>query len=263
MTILQGADIAYALRFLRLLTMPWEKTEAYKVGVLDKDGKILKKPSTPEEKSAYTIFHRLVFNIRKMVEVVPQGARTVARYLSALWLIRESSSSAVAEFLAESLVDEDILLNESVEVVPGEYTLNHDCVIMPNFDLVAYAGTKVTVTEMVGSIAGIPVFEAHHSDTSSKIFVSSFDLVLTEDQVASSSVALPSSPINQRDVRVFDVSDDTFRRLYNGRKKHSRWKKYLNLEDSTEKAVHDYARSKKGLVLLRSDRHGIVSLRSY
>ena len=43
MGFLRGPDFIYSLRFLRLLTMPWEKTGAFKKGIVDKNGKILKK----------------------------------------------------------------------------------------------------------------------------------------------------------------------------------------------------------------------------
>ena len=44
--LLRGADTVYALRFLRLLTMPWEKTAAFKAGVIDENGNRIKKPET-------------------------------------------------------------------------------------------------------------------------------------------------------------------------------------------------------------------------
>ena len=74
--LLRGADTVYALRFLRLLTMPWEKTAAYKAGVVDMNGERLKKPETKKEKEAYTIFHRLVFNIRRLLAKIPLGKST-------------------------------------------------------------------------------------------------------------------------------------------------------------------------------------------
>ncbi|MEK9769694.1 MAG: hypothetical protein VW683_12290, partial [Betaproteobacteria bacterium] len=74
--LLRGADTVYALRFLRLLTMPWEKTAAFKVGVIDENGNRIKKPETSEEKEAYTVFHRLVFNIRRLLAKIPLGKST-------------------------------------------------------------------------------------------------------------------------------------------------------------------------------------------
>jgi len=64
-------DLFVSYRFLKLLTTPFEKTEAFKLGIIDKNGhRILKdKSSKPEvellttkQKNAYTILHKLVFN---------------------------------------------------------------------------------------------------------------------------------------------------------------------------------------------------------
>ena len=63
-------DIAYALRFLKLLVTPWEKMNAFKYGLIDNKGKKLKKPELPIEKSVYTIFHRLVFNIKRLLNIL-------------------------------------------------------------------------------------------------------------------------------------------------------------------------------------------------
>ena len=38
----RGADIAYAFRFLKLLVTPWNKMEAFKQGIIDRDGEKLK-----------------------------------------------------------------------------------------------------------------------------------------------------------------------------------------------------------------------------
>ena len=54
--LLRGADTVYALRFLRLLTMPWEKTAAFKAGVVDMNGERLKKPETKEERKSVGLF---------------------------------------------------------------------------------------------------------------------------------------------------------------------------------------------------------------
>ena len=44
----RGADLYFVFRFLRLLTMKYEKTDAYKYGIIDKKGKPLKKSSDLE-----------------------------------------------------------------------------------------------------------------------------------------------------------------------------------------------------------------------
>ena len=80
MSFLRGADFIYTLRFLRLLTMPYEKTDAFKQGIIDRDGDKLKSPETSDEKKAYGTFHRLVFNIRRLMAKIPGGRSTIARY---------------------------------------------------------------------------------------------------------------------------------------------------------------------------------------
>ena len=66
----QAIDLFVAYRFLRILTTPWEDQEAFKLGIIDKDGKLLRKVNTltkPEEKKAFTLLHRLVFNLKRIL----------------------------------------------------------------------------------------------------------------------------------------------------------------------------------------------------
>ena len=64
-------DSVIALRILRLLTTPFDQTDAYRLGIIDEKGKELKSMSdlhTVEERDAYTLLHRLVFRLKKMLE---------------------------------------------------------------------------------------------------------------------------------------------------------------------------------------------------
>jgi len=86
-------DVVYTYRFLRLLSMKWEDTDAYKLGIIDKDGEPLKKSSelkTNEEKKAYTSFIRLVFKFKRMLSKLPAGKSAVVRYSAALALLKEN-----------------------------------------------------------------------------------------------------------------------------------------------------------------------------
>ena len=71
MGLLKAGDLFYTLRFLRLLTTPWNKTNAYKEGIVDENGKVLKKPETSKEKAVYNTFHRLVYNLKRLLNKVP------------------------------------------------------------------------------------------------------------------------------------------------------------------------------------------------
>ena len=94
----RAIDLFVTYRFIRLLTTPFEKTEAFKLGIIDKAGnRVLQKGTTlatelntPDERNAYTILHKLVFNIKKIFAKVP-GLRTkVGTYAAALFLLKDT-----------------------------------------------------------------------------------------------------------------------------------------------------------------------------
>ena len=86
----RGADLYFVFRFLRLLTMDYKKTDAYKFKIIDSKGNALRKSADLEstkEKAAYTMLHRMVFKIRRLIEKVP-GGRFIS-YAAALFLLKE------------------------------------------------------------------------------------------------------------------------------------------------------------------------------
>ena len=88
--IKQAGDLVYTFRFLRLLTTNFEDTEAFKAGIIDDKGKRLKSFSLDSMdnrdtyRNVYTPFHRLVFNIKKIMAKVPGGGSKLASYAAAL-----------------------------------------------------------------------------------------------------------------------------------------------------------------------------------
>ena len=95
----RGADLYFVFRFLRLLTMKYERTDAYKYGIIDKKGKPLKKSSeleTVDEKASYTMLHRLVFKVRGLIEKVPVlGKSILLNYAAALFLLKEQNNKRI------------------------------------------------------------------------------------------------------------------------------------------------------------------------
>ena len=58
----RAIDLFVTYRFLKILTTPFNKQDAYKLGIIDANGKVLKKRKDlkrSEEKKAYTIIHTL------------------------------------------------------------------------------------------------------------------------------------------------------------------------------------------------------------
>ena len=64
-------NLYFIYKFLRILTTPWEKTEAFELGIIDDNGNILKKKKSLKsikEKEAYTMMHRLVWKLKRLME---------------------------------------------------------------------------------------------------------------------------------------------------------------------------------------------------
>ena len=118
----QLLDRQYALRILKMLATDFKDMPAYKKGIIDKDGNVLKKSyqlKTQDEKKAYTFLDRLVVILKKaMKKNEKRGDYTLTKALSpALWLVREhlesdSRSTMHVESKYEALLDLDVILAE-------------------------------------------------------------------------------------------------------------------------------------------------------
>lgn len=85
-------DSVIAYRILKLLTTPFEETDAYKQGFIDATGKEIKKMSSSNsvsERDAYTILHRMIFRIKRIINKVPVENKKLASYAAALSLVKE------------------------------------------------------------------------------------------------------------------------------------------------------------------------------
>lgn len=85
-------DLLLVYQFLKRLTTPFERTEAFKYGIIDKKGNKIKDPKTTQEQNSYGYFDRLVFNIKKIIELAPGGSSRIASFAAALYLIREHAN---------------------------------------------------------------------------------------------------------------------------------------------------------------------------
>ena len=83
----RAGDLLYTFRFLTLLVTPFDKTKAFEEGIIDADGKRIKtyKKDTEAYKEYYTPFHRLVFNVKRLMAKVPGGGSRLASYACLLY----------------------------------------------------------------------------------------------------------------------------------------------------------------------------------
>lgn len=65
-------DLLISYKFIQMLATPWKAMPAYKLGIIDETGKILRPRAslkTVEEKKAYpSIFYTLVWNLKRLIE---------------------------------------------------------------------------------------------------------------------------------------------------------------------------------------------------
>ncbi len=99
-------DAAAVIEIVRRLSTPFEKTEAFKAGLIDKDGN-LKKPRnkmTQDERSKISLFDLLIFNIKKMMAKVTHSAN-LSPLIASILLLKESNLEDLKiPQLAESLI---------------------------------------------------------------------------------------------------------------------------------------------------------------
>jgi len=193
----RAIDLFVTYRFIRLLTQPFDETDAYKLGIIDEKGvRTDKKITDSKEKSAYTILHKLMFNIKKIFQKVP-GLRTkVGTYAAALFLLKDTFKEHIEDpevfekeflnYLKENNIELDDTIVEEVTLENGKlpkgiYILVQDAVTTDEDEdeISAVAGDEVEIFEDTppeDTILGVDVFPVIHRKTKQKIFVSAEDI---------------------------------------------------------------------------------------
>jgi len=85
-------DTLITYRILRLLTTPFDQQDAYRLGIIDKRGNRLKNENelnTTEEQEAYSLLHRMVFRLKRIIERVPLENKQFLSFATAVALVRE------------------------------------------------------------------------------------------------------------------------------------------------------------------------------
>ena len=194
----QAIDLFVAYRFLRILTTPWEDQEAYKLGIIDQNGKLLKKANelkTPEEKKSFTLLHRLIFNLKRILHKIP-GVRTkIGTYATALFLLKQHFADQVEEedtiekafkgwmidngYVTEEELTEEISGEESKILPKGSYRLTQDVFAGNKGEIRGKKGDVILVfadTSPIGEVIGQHIFKVVHQKSKEEIYVALEDL---------------------------------------------------------------------------------------
>ena len=120
----RGVDLLITYRIMKLLVTPFDKQEAFKYGIIDKQGKVLRPWRTifkTAEKQSYTLLHRFVFNLKRILQKAGLGGRLGTFAVALATLIRENKEfeqhqklieSTIVKYLKEQKLYEELLQEE-------------------------------------------------------------------------------------------------------------------------------------------------------
>ena len=176
----RAIDLLITYRVIKLLVTSWEKQAAFKLGIIDEKGKVLRKSrtlKTRDEKNSYTILHRFIFNLKRMLQKVGLGSRIASFGVALTLLIREGKFNDESKYLLENELLEylkkkklfsynDIKIkeqyfSESNCLKPGYYSLKYDVVNLDT-EVVSKKGDVIIVeklTKPLESFFGMDIFE--------------------------------------------------------------------------------------------------------
>lgn len=125
-------DNIIAARLLYMLVTPFDKTDAYRLGIVDAKGKLLKHAkdlNTQAEKDAFNYLTRLIFNLKRLINKLPGGESNLKNLVAAYYFVKEKVETKSA-FVSEqqfknlihrldkvTLVEEEILIEKVLKQI--------------------------------------------------------------------------------------------------------------------------------------------------
>jgi len=169
-------DAVIAYRVIKLLVTPFKRTQAFKLGIIDDKGKVLKKSrdiSDPKERNAYTLLIRFVFNLKRILQKVgikgPLGSSAAA----AIAFFKEQSGEQLSDTAALDIEREvykhitsegfefDLSENYGEPLTQGTYKAKHD-IYNDEGEIVINIDEEVYFKETTDIIMGYDIFK--HKD---------------------------------------------------------------------------------------------------
>jgi len=188
----RAADLAYTFRFIRMLVMDWKNWDAYKLGIIDDEGKRDKnvKLDSDEKRAAYTPFIRLAANVKRLVSKIPGGGSKLGSFAAALYLIKEKyqlRDSDLVKIIEKVDIDVFDLLVEQNEwfvvqdklLSPGMYRLYESKLVNKTCDEVINAKDQIRVDDdcyPIGDVFGIDIYEVTHVRTNQAVYIATGEI---------------------------------------------------------------------------------------
>lgn len=268
-------DLLYLYQFIRRLTTPFDKTEAFKLGIIDKDGNVLRKRNTlttPEEKNAYTYFDTLIFNLKKLLGKLPFGKTTLASFIAGLLLLREEKNYT---FLVMQEKDNNHLEKEYMKLYEEVINDQSYSELLSN---VRSMLTEQKMKEDMG-VAAVPTTQepvmtpkavkAYHSANAkgAGIIRRKKPIIASEakDQLrpADYEDSVADRVESHGNYKVFSVDTKTFQNARNGKGRYERYDKYVGNSPLKEE-IREYAIANTNKpVILKDEKTGMLCFLKY
>jgi len=169
----RAVDALIAFRLVKLLVTPFNKTKAFKLGIIDEKGKVLIKsrqinklpfPQRTEARKAYTMLIRFVFNLKRLLSKVgirgPIGSATAAAiaFFKEEYGENPQVEKEVYKHLKEQGFEFDISENYGEPLSEGTYKVKHDIYNLEG-DIVINIDEQIDFKTTTDTILGYDVFK--------------------------------------------------------------------------------------------------------
>jgi hypothetical protein len=278
-----NAIIAYNI--IRDLTVPFDKTDAFKKGVIDKDGNFLlkQKDMTREQKNTVpSILTILAWNLKKILSKIGIGRSSIASFATALYLLREEIGNKresrqmeieLMEYIEKNLFknNREMMINEAFEC-----SLLSSDIEVGNYII---QGNQISIEETLNPfvyVMGVPLYRFVRENGKVVVFSKSD---IEESTAPTNNIGggmiKGASPGEEPPIRVkkkkreydenskeflakyriFEVSPDEFSKCKGVKRKFEKWNKYLNLEDEKSCEIRNFSirNPHKGIILRNSE----------
>ena len=179
-------DTVIVFRILKMLTRKWEEMDAFKFGLIDDNGKRIKgvKPKGSEQKNSYTLLHRLVFNLKRVLELLPFGRTRLASYAASLALLKEHfniDGESLERHFYQYLKENDLVLdlleghdNMNNLQKGKQYELRQS--VWNEEDNVGYRGDQVQVLGRTDNVMGVDIYRVYNITQDQSMLITGHDI---------------------------------------------------------------------------------------
>jgi len=106
-------DTVVAYRILRMLATPIERSDAFRLGIIDRDGKKIKDPVSQQELNAYSLLQRFVLKVQRALSRSPdRNSKRLLTFAAAMAILKEyteDDEDNVDALLEVFMQDEDVI----------------------------------------------------------------------------------------------------------------------------------------------------------